>query len=239
MRNPISVVCLLVLLAAEAIPCGADPSGIELGVGMVRPAIDPARPLYFYLSPDLALDPSQLSPSDSLTFREGTHYVDIGTAPPWLVPEWSKLDYDILLLRAQSLSQRWIEVVVNDHPDRPRAFPRTAWIAREGAQFETWPEFLLGVFSVEPLDPDANPLRSGPGESFPEVAPSADLTLRVVAVQGSWAKVAAEFEDEAGAPPAHGPIRWRSGDRLSPSTTRSQLTLCRTRAPGPNRRGSA
>ena len=180
---------------------------------MVRPPIDASRPLYFFLSPDLDLDPSQLTPSDSLTFRQGEHYIDIGTAPPWLAPEWSKLDYDILLLRAVSLSRSWIEVVVNDHPQRPRTFPRTAWIPRESVQFDTWPEFLLEVFSVEPLDPATNPVRSGPGEAFPEVASSADLTLRVLAVSGSWARVTVVFDYEA-SDAVTGWIRWRDRDRL-------------------------
>lgn len=183
-----------------------------LGVGVVNPPIDPERPLYFYLSADLNQYPPMATPSDSVTFRSGPHSIEIATAPPWFVPETLKLDYDLLYLRAVSISRYWIEVVVNDAPERPRSFPRTVWVARDAVQFRTWTEFLLEVFCVETLEPSTNPVRSGPGEAFPQVGSSENLNLHVVAIQGSWARV--EDVDGTEASTLRGWIRWRDGDRL-------------------------
>jgi hypothetical protein len=131
------------------------------------------------------------------------------------VPETLKLDYDLLFLRATSISRFWIEVIVNDSSERPRSFPRTAWVAREAVTFRPWTEFLLEVFSIEPRDPSTNPLRSGPGEEFPVIAPGAESGesgFRVLAVEGSWARVEAEDANETAQ--LRGWIRWRDGDRL-------------------------
>lgn len=211
MRTPTPILATLLLLTQAGPPAAAEEPR-DLGVGVVQPAIDPARPLYFYLSVEPSSYPPEVAPSDSLTFRTGEHYIDIGTAPPWFIPETLKLDYDLLLLRATTVSRFWVEVVVNDSPERPRSFPRTAWLEREAVTFKPWSEFLLEVYGVEPLDAETNPLRSGPGEEFPDVGTSAGITFRVLAIRGSWAQVEGEDGNESSQP--RGWIRWRQDDHL-------------------------
>ena len=111
------------------------------------------------------------------------------------------------------MSRHWVEVVVNESPQRPRSFPATAWLNREAVSFRPWTEFLLDVYGVEATDPAANPLRSGPGDEFPRIGSSDGLSLRVVAVQGSWLRVEDADADETDLP--SGWIRWRDGDRLT------------------------
>jgi len=85
-------------------------------------------------------------------------------------------------------------------------------MSREAVQFQTWTEFLLEVYSVETLDPNSNPLRSGPGEEFPQTGSTESLELRVLAIQGSWAKVEGVDANEASLPT--GWIRWRDDGQL-------------------------
>ncbi len=177
------------------------------GVGVVRPVIDPERPLYFYGAPRPGQWAPDAAPIDSVTFVAGAHYIDIGYAPPWFAPETLKLDYDLLYLRAETLSRGWIEVVVNGLEPLPRFIPRTAWVDREAVQLLFWPEFLLDVHSVEPLAPIANPLRSGPGDGFAEIAPTTDRRWHPIAVAGDWLQVDPVEAPEPGGP--RGWIRWR------------------------------
>jgi hypothetical protein len=54
-----------------------------------------------------------LRPSDRATFRAAQPSVDIATAPPWLVPQHLKMDYEIFHLRVVTLTPDWIEVIGN------------------------------------------------------------------------------------------------------------------------------
>jgi len=142
-----------------------------------------------------------------VTFAAGEHFVGIETAPPWFVPEGLKLDYDLLWLRARTLTQAWIEVEVNASDPRPRSTPETAWIAREGVSFRPWAEFLLEVYSVEALDPESNPIRTNPHPDAEATGKSSGRPLRPLAVRGNWLRVEAADGTEANR--ATGWVRWR------------------------------
>jgi hypothetical protein len=98
-----------------------------------------------------------------------------------------------------------VEVVVN------RETGQTRWVDRQAVEFFEWPDFLLKAVAVEALDPEANPIRSGPDESTP-ILSSAPADLRPVAVRGSWLQVSTAGLADRIVPT--GWIRWRDGDRL-------------------------
>ncbi len=199
---------LLVVVASHA--AFAQPVG--LGIGMAMPQLQDEQPLYFYGSPDPATHPSMLTPMDSLTFRTGAHHFELGYGPPWLDIEVMKLDYDFLYLRAVTVWQHWVEVIVNASEPLPRAYPRTMWVSREAVQFKLWPEFFLDVYSVEPIDATVNPLRSGPGEETANMGSREGQDYHVLAVQDSWMLVESTDSRESGMP--RGWIRWSDGERL-------------------------
>jgi hypothetical protein len=178
----------------------------SLGVGMVKPRLTPGAPLYFYSSADFSKLPSVMSVADSLTFFKSEHYIDIATAPPWFVPEVMKLDYDLLFLRAVTLSQNWLEVIVNQQTGETR------WVDRHAVDFIHWPDFLLEVFAVEIADPESNPLRIKPLSHASIVPVSAGAVLHPIAIQGDWMKVVVGEIPDSNSPT--GWIRWRDGDRL-------------------------
>lgn len=178
---------------------------LPVGVGIVSPVLDPERPLYFYGVTDFDALPHTLVPQDSLTFAQGPYHTDIATAPPWFVPETMKLDYDLLALRAKTLTRHWIEVIVNQRTGETR------WVSREAVDFASWPDFLLDVISVETPDPAANPIRSGPFDAAPVRAQTTAL-LQPLAVQGEWLQVGPSMLTDEAAP--KGWIRWTDGARL-------------------------
>ena len=184
-----------------------------LGVGIVRPRILTGARLYFYNRPkDFDMLEDKAVPVDSLVFGEGRNHIPIKYAPPWFLPEYMKLDYDALLLRAVTVSRNWIEVVVNTSSPRPRMIPHTLWVARESVHFSYWPEFLLNVAAVEMLEGSTNPVRIAPNEQASAVSTQPRPLLRPLAIQGPWMHVAVEEgSDEA----TTGWIRWRSSDQLT------------------------
>lgn len=208
-----AVSALMAGMAAVAAPSSAraQPEGAA-GVGIVQPTLDPERPLYFYPAPEPGGVPGGVQPTDSVTFAESPHFVGIATAPPWFAPEGMKLDYDLLWLRAETLTRNFIEVVVNAGEPRPRFTPRTAWVDRHAVHFRPWAEFLLDVYSVETLEPADNPLRSAPAMDAPERGPTIDLPLRPLAIQGEWMRVEGADAREVGLPT--GWIRWWRDGRL-------------------------
>lgn len=207
--TPSTVVALAALVVASALGWVAPAEGQtpELGVGVVQPPIDPERPLYFYAIPRAGWGPETATPSDSVVFAADEHHVGISSAPPWFAPEGLKLDYDLLWLRARTLTRFWIEVEVNTLDPRPRFVPETAWVAREAVSFRPWSEFLLEVFSVETTGPADNPLRSGPAAEAEVVGDSSGLPLRPLALSGDWLRVEAVEGGETDRP--RGWIRWR------------------------------
>lgn len=182
-------------------------SQLPIGEGMVKPRIEAGATLYLWsgeLIDDLL---HHAAVKDSVTLIAGQYHTEIGTAPPWFVPELVKLDYDLFFLRAVSISRNWIEVVVNTKTGR------TAWVDRHTVEFVSWPAFLLTVFSVELVNPVANPMRLKPLDNASIVARPGQNALSPFAVKGEWIKVSLGA-DNPGARPVLGWIRWRKGAQL-------------------------
>ncbi|MBK8498679.1 MAG: hypothetical protein IPL52_07645 [Flavobacteriales bacterium] len=176
-----------------------------LGMGMVSPRLEPGV-LRFYAMPDLDQPPDHAAVSDSIVFVQGEYHVEIAYAPPWFVPAHLKLDYDLLLVRAVTIAQNWIEVVVNEQDGR------TAWLFRQDLELRLWHEFILGVVAVEILDPSVNPIRLKPLEHAAVLADGADALLKPLAVQGDWLMVSTNGLADRIVPT--GWIRWRDGEKL-------------------------
>ena len=177
-----------------------------IGEGIVKPRITAGTTLYLHSGPLIDYLLHHASMKDSVTFKQGQYSVEIGTAPPWFVPEIIKLDYDILQLRAITVSKNWIEVIVN------RQTGKTAWVDRNAVDYVSWPEFLLEVFSLELITSVRNPLRAKPLENAAIVATPGRNSLSPIAVKGEWIKVS--LEGGPGSIPKLGWIRWRKGDQM-------------------------
>lgn len=119
-----------------------------MGLGMFTPNLHRNKPFYFYGDLTLGKSVQVYIFIDSITFRQREYGgFDIATAPPWLVPDHLKLDYDMLYFKITSVGHDFIEVVVNITNNQ------TAYVDRYAGTLSYWPDFLLQVNSVEFIDP--------------------------------------------------------------------------------------
>jgi hypothetical protein len=161
--------------------------------------------VHFYPQPRFGQRPGDSPSADKVSFGPGTPSVAIAEAPPWLVPEHLKMDYEIFHLRVLTLTPEWLEIIGNTRTGE------TWWIDRSAARFVAWPEFLLSVHSIEAVDAAENPVRVRPFEEA-SVVSSARAALPPLAVHGDWMNVATgALADRM---PPEGWIRWRREDRL-------------------------
>ncbi|MCB0488570.1 MAG: hypothetical protein R2820_10235 [Cyclobacteriaceae bacterium] len=179
---------------------------LPAGIGIAWVAPSPDRPLRFYSKPDFDSAPYQLKAIDSVTFAKGEHYIDIATAPPWLAPEYIKLDYDQFLFRVVTYSQNWIEVIVNNMNGQ------TFWVDAQAVEYKDWGTFLTGVVAVEVLDTDKNPIRGKALDQASIIASVQGAQLRPIAVKGDWLMVSTVGLADRIVPT--GWIRWKKGDQL-------------------------
>lgn len=123
-------------------------SKTNMGLGMFSPAIKEDGPLYLYGNIDQEKSVSEHLPADSISFIK-TRYgnFEINAAPPYLVPEHLKLDYDLLYFKVVSVTDEFLEVIVNKNSEQ------SMFIDKNAGKIYYWPEFLLIVNSVEFLDP--------------------------------------------------------------------------------------
>ena len=152
----------------------------ELGLGMFKPNINESIVLYFYEDPNFSKALNEHSPTDSITFKKLEFGgIDISTAPPWLAPDHLKLDYDILYFRALSITDEFIEVVVNNFNGQ------TKYINRFSGKILYWQEFLLSVNSIELLNPEMQFIYIKPIEHS-ETLKSSYSFLRPLKVTRDW-----------------------------------------------------
>lgn len=176
----------------------------EMGIGMISVLPGDGKVLNFYSKPEHFEMPNGPAALDSLTFRNGQHFVEIATAPPWFVPEYSKLDYGILQLKAMTVNRNWVEVVVN------RSSGQTAWVFLQDVEFATWPEFLLQVHSVELLRPEDFPPRIKPTDHAEPIS-NVDRSgfFYPISIKDDWMEVHPDHEIDG-----HMWIRWRRDGKL-------------------------
>jgi len=130
-----------------------------IGLGMFSPNILKTKALYFYGNLNLEKSIMDHSPTDSITFKlTENHNIDITTAPPWLAPEHLKLDYGIIYFKVISVSEDFLEVIVNTTTQQ------TAYIDKQAGNLKYWPEFLLSINSVEFLNSKNQKVHSKPLE---------------------------------------------------------------------------
>lgn len=121
-----------------------------MGLGFFTPNFHENPVLYFYGNPNLEKSVPDHTPTDSIVFKQFEQGgFEITQAPPWLVPEHMKLDYDLLYFEIQSLGREFAEVTVNTKTRY------TVYVNRRAGKIIYWPEFLLNVHSVEFL-PNTN-----------------------------------------------------------------------------------
>lgn len=162
----------------------------SLGLGMMRPDFYTKRVLYFYNSPNLEKSVTDHTPSDSLVFGQSDHHqYDITYAPPWFFPAHIKMDYEILFMKVIVQGKDWIQVEVNKQTGQ------STWVDASEVKLLYWPQFLLGVSSIENPDQQNNPLRVRPLEQAGLWKGAAYEWMIPVLINENWLKVSLRDKD--------------------------------------------
>jgi hypothetical protein len=121
--------------------------GKKMNIGFFKPNFYEQNVLYFYGNPNLDKSVMEHFPTDSVVFKKLEQGgFDVTYAPPWLVPEHLKLDYDILFFEAVSVGLDFIKVNAN------KLEMKEVYVSSSAGKIIYWPEFLLNVNSVEFID---------------------------------------------------------------------------------------
>lgn len=178
----------------------------ELGIGFFTPNFYDSHVLYFYGNVNWEKSVMDHTPTDSIVFKKLEHGgFDIVQAPPWLVPEHLKLDYDLLHFKIVALGSEFAEVIVNSKTQR------TAMVNKHDGKIVLWPEFLLSVHSVE-FPPDSKEkVRARPFEQASEVNLPYSF-LRPILIKEDWMRV--ELIDDDYKNVGKGWIRWKRNGKL-------------------------
>lgn len=153
------------------------------GMGFFKPNFYDFPVLYFYRNLNMEKALIEHAPYDSMTFKINKYNTyEIATAPPWLVPDHLKMDYDLLYFRIMSISEDFVEVLVNTTNNQ------TAFVSRYAGKIKFWPEFLLNVNSVEFNDKSDKKVRARHFEASSEVTRVYQF-MRPLQIKGDWANV--------------------------------------------------
>ena len=174
-----------------------------MGIGILKPNFFQKPVLFFYGRPNLEKPIQDHSPQDSMVFyQEFEGGIGIRTAPPWLVPEYLKMDYEIALFKVICLSHNFLEVEVN------KTNGQTMHVSRQAGEFLSWPEFLMQTNTLELLDPAVQRVRVKPLDYAGE-QPMSYRYLQALEVRDEWMFVAllnSDFQQIG-----KGWIQWKSG----------------------------
>lgn len=176
------------------------------GLGMFVPNFGEQHVLYFYGNPHLNKAILEHTPYDSITFKKSEYGgYDIATAPPWLVPDHLKLDYDMLYFKVQSITQEFVEVTVNTVSNQ------TSFVNKYSGKIIFWPEFLLGVHSVEFPNPETQSIYTKPLPHASNVTMSYSF-MRPLQIANEWMFV--ELQDDNFNLVGKGWIKWIKDGKL-------------------------
>jgi hypothetical protein len=180
-------------------------SNTELGLGFFTPNFFENSTFYFYGNVNTEKPVNEHIPQDSITFKQSQYGFDIEYAPPYFYPEHLKLDYDMLFLRVLAVGRNFIEVEVN------RETRQIAYVDRYKGKLLYWPEFLLGIHSVEFKENANQTVRFKPLEHASEVSTKFDF-MQPQLIKDEWMKV--DLLDNNFNKTGEGWIRWKQNNKL-------------------------
>ncbi|GHC64573.1 hypothetical protein [Ulvibacter litoralis] len=152
-------------------------------MGFFTPNWHENKTLYFFGNLNLEKSLQNHLPYDSITFQQTKHQdFEIATAPPWLVPKILKMDYGILYFSVKSITQDFLEIVVNEKTQQ------TTYVAKEAGKLMYWPEFLLGVNSVEFLNNNNSVVYTRDFKTSSRTTTPHQF-MRPVKIKGDWMEV--------------------------------------------------
>lgn len=178
----------------------------EIGLGFFTPDFYNQQVLYFYGMPNLDKPVSEHLPVDSLLFQQSDEQqFEITYAPPWLVPEHLKMDYEILHFKILSINRDFIRVDVN------KTNNRFAYVDRHAGTISYWPDFLLKVQTVDFPHNQPQTIRARPLNYAGQVTLEFEF-MKPLQIQNDWMEV--ELQNGNFQKVGEGWIQWRDDEKL-------------------------
>lgn len=178
----------------------------EQSLGYFSPNFFNNPTLYCYGNINLEKSLMDHLPTDSITFKRNQFdQFEIATAPPWLVPEIQKLDYNMLYFKLIGISEDFAIIVGNSNTGQK------VYVDRHAGKVIYWPDFLLTINSVEFLPNSKEKVHIKPITASSNVNVDYNF-MRVLAVQQDWAHVL--LLDDNFEKKGSGWIQWKRDGKL-------------------------
>ncbi|RMA58807.1 hypothetical protein [Ulvibacter antarcticus] len=179
---------------------------IEIGMGFFSPTTEVGEVLYLYDTPNHRKNTVAEQPIDSITFKNWYGNSEIDYAPNWFAPMHQKLDYGIFYIRVKRVGRDYHELVVNEKTGK------TAYIESEAGKFVSWPEFLIGMHSIEFISEGQkvydNPMITSAGKVYERPF------FRALYIVGDWIEVIIIDNEGSGEIIRRGWIHWKKDGKL-------------------------
>ena len=184
-----------------------NPAKEKMGLGMFTPDMFNNDVFYFYGNLNLQKSILEHSATDSITFQRSEFGgVEIATAPPWLVPDHLKLDYDLLYFKVISVTDDFVELLVNTQTNQ------TAFANKRAGNIHYWPDFLLSVHSVELINPEMNFIHIKPLKHSAQISQEYTF-LSPIRIRNDWMEV--ELLNDDLKVIENGWIQWKTENELA------------------------
>ena len=181
----------------------------SMGIGFFQPNFYQNPKLNFYGGVNLEKSLNEHTPNDSLVFTQTELGFSTSYAPAWLFPEHMKLDYGIIMFKVLGYGDDFLKVETN------RQTKQFNYVDKTQGRFITWPEMLLSVFSLEPLDKRldkrSQTIHIKPLPHSSKVLIEYDF-LKPLLIEGEWMYV--KLVDDGLREKGKGWIRWKEGNQL-------------------------
>lgn len=158
----------------------------DMNMGFFAPNYYENPVLYFYGNINFEKSLMDHTAYDSITFKRNKYnQFEIATAPPWLVPKHEKLDYGMLYFSLVSISEDFVEVIINETNGK------TSYLNKRAGNVIYWSDFLLSMHSIEFLrevSGKQEKIRVRPFEASGEVNIPHQF-MRALQIKGEWIQV--------------------------------------------------
>ena len=184
---------------------------IPVGKGVLKIDFVKLPELQFYL------DTNQKSPSRKITIikNQSEEYIiqNQTEADTWFKPEQLFFEYDIFLIRVDTVIGNWYRVIVNS------ATAEMLWTNTESIKkFIPWQTFLKEVSSIDKGDFNLDIKTAASDKSTTIKKIESTDCFKVLEVKGDWIKIKTNTElecSESKRPVKTGWIRWRQNNKLT------------------------
>ncbi len=206
-KSPESVAIHLASAKFIPVPSEASVTTTEenIGLGFFKPNFYNYPTLNFYGSVNLEKSVLEHLPTDSLVFTQNELGLEVKYAPTWLLPEYMKLDYGIMLFKVRGYGHDFLKIEVN------RQNQRLMYVDKMYGSFMPWAEFLLSVNSIELKTPSQQIIHRKPSTQADAIN-RAYAFLKPIMVENEWVLV--NLIDKDFKKQGMGWIQWKENGQL-------------------------